>query len=586
MRDPADDNAGERTSRRHGRDVRAADSAGRPNSDGDRGRSQDTGSGGGRGRRDAPPGNAPGRHSASRAVFTPGYTRAGTEPDPRRHPADGLGDAGRSAPSGQGYTPPAGGTAARGPVRGYAPAPGQPPPMYPPGQFAAWNRRRDSDPGRGGRPGDQGGQQPGTGPLSTQQARGPAGRYFPQDADPAAEPGYSTLAVSDPAADVTSTQTWRALGDGRATGIWTAPPGLREDGPNGAAPNGAAPLPGGPLVAPPGRPDAGLPGRTMRHAAGSPAADPRTDSGANPRLSTGPNPRLSTGPNPRLSTGPNPRLSTGPNPRVSTAASLAVGGDATSTDESPAKGRRRAGTRTGRPRRRRSVSVMLAIAAAVLLVVGAAGTLVYTVLHSSAKPSLTGQSSGKPSPSDSSSPGLGPYGDIASRQTDPQPLTLAELFPPSFDAIGVTMTNVATSISSNCAAAIVGATLQSAVGAADCTQVARATYVDVPGSLMGTIGVLNLSTGDAAKAAVQSADANDFISQLTASSGPAQQIGQGTGIEEALAKGHYLILIWAEFSNFVTPNAQNSNLIEQFINLLVTNTANKDLTTRMLTGAP
>ena len=31
------------------------------------------------------------------------------------------------------------------------------------------------------------------------------------------------LAVSDPAADVTSTQTWRAVEDGRATGIWTAP---------------------------------------------------------------------------------------------------------------------------------------------------------------------------------------------------------------------------------------------------------------------------------------------------------------------------------------------------------------------------
>ncbi len=228
---------------------------------------------------------------------------------------------------------------------------------------------------------------------------------------------------------------------------------------------------------------------------------------------------------------------------------------------------------------------MLAMAAAGLLVVGATGTLVYTVLHTSPKPTLTG-SSGKPSPSGSPSPGLGPYGDIASRQTDPQPLTLAELFPASFSAIGVTMTNVATSLSTNCASAIVGATLQSAVGAADCTQVARATYVDLPGSLMGTIGVFNLSTGDAAKAAERSADANDFISQLTASSGPAQEIGQGTGIEEALAKGHYLILIWAEFSNFVTPNAQNSNLIEQFISLLVSNTANKDLTTRMLTGAP
>jgi hypothetical protein len=460
--------------------------------------------------------------------------------------------------------------------------------VYPPGQFAAWNRRRAGQPGRDGQPADPSGQQPRTGPGGTQQAPGdPAGRYYAQDADLSAEPGYSTLAVSDPAADVTSTQTWRALGEGRATGTWTAPPELRDQGPGSgplAVPRAA---PASPLVAPTGRPDTGLPRPPMRHAAGSPrppAADPRTDSGANRRVGTGPNARVSTGPN-AISTGPNARVSTGPNARVSFAA-IAAADDTTGTDETPARGRRRADTRTGRPRRRRSVSVMLAIAAAILLVVGAAGTLVYTVLHTSPKPSLTGQSSGKPSPSASASAGAGPYGLIASRQTDPQPLTLAELYPASFTAIGVTMTNVATNLSTDCASAIVGATLQSAVGAANCTQVARATYVDAPGSLMGTIGVLNLSTGDAAKAAEQSADANDFISQLTASSGPAQQIGQGTGIEEALAKGHYLILIWAEFSNFVTPNAQNSKLIEQFINLLVTNTANKDLTARMLTGAP
>jgi hypothetical protein len=333
----------------------------------------------------------------------------------------------------------------------------------------------------------------------------------------------------------------------------------------------------------------------MRHAAGSslPAAGPRTDSGASPRIGTGPNPGIGTGPNPRASTGPNPRVDTGPNPRVSTgpnppvdtATSRAAAADATKADETRARGRRRASRRTARLRFHRSRSVMLAMAAALLLVVGAASTLVYTVLHASPKPRLTGQSSGKPSPT-ASSPGLGPYGDIASRQTDPQPLTLAELFPPSFYAIGVTMTNVATNLSTDCASAVVGATLQSAVGAAGCTQVARATYVDLPGSLMGTIGVLNLSTGDAAKTAAQSADANDFISQLTASSGPAQQIGQGTGIEEGLAKGHYLILIWAEFSNFATPTAQNSNLIETFMTLLLQNTVNKDLTTRMLTGAP
>jgi hypothetical protein len=226
------------------------------------------------------------------------------------------------------------------------------------------------------------------------------------------------------------------------------------------------------------------------------------------------------------------------------------------------------------------------MAAALVLVLVAVGTLVYTVLRDSPKPRPAGQPHGKPSATASPSPGFGSYGDIASRQTDPQPLTLTQLFPASFTVNGVTVTSAATNLSTDCAGAIVGAKLQSAVGAAGCTQVARATYVDLPGSLMGTIGVFNLSTGDAAKTAALSADASDFVSQLTAASGPAQQIGSGTGIEEATAKGHYLILVWAEFTNLRTPSAQQSALIEPFMTELVQYTANKDLTTRMLTGVP
>jgi hypothetical protein len=221
-----------------------------------------------------------------------------------------------------------------------------------------------------------------------------------------------------------------------------------------------------------------------------------------------------------------------------------------------------------------------------VLILGAVGTLVYEVLHTAPKPSQAGQSTGRPKASSSPSPGLGPYGHLASRVTDPQPLTLAELFPTLFRAQGATMTSVASTLSGSCASAIDGAKLQSAVSAAGCNQVARATYLDSAGGVMGTIGVLNLSTGDAAKAAAQSADANDFISQLPGSSGPAQEIGQGTGIEEALAKGHYLILVWAEFTSRATPTAQNSSQIETFMTVLVQDTVNKDLTTRMLTGTP
>src|SRR5204862_261621 len=72
--------------------------------------------------------------------------------------------------------------ARRGPLRGFPPAPGQPDPVYPPGQFSPWNR------------------------ASTRSAwLGIAGTGGgPADTDP----GYSDLAVSDAAADLTATQTW------------------------------------------------------------------------------------------------------------------------------------------------------------------------------------------------------------------------------------------------------------------------------------------------------------------------------------------------------------------------------------------
>jgi len=556
-------------------------------------------------------------------VFTPGYTRAEPEPapDPRRPSAVGNGPVGngpdggnRSAQPGPWPVPPAGSTVGRGPVRGYPPLPGQPPPVYPPGQFAAWNRYRNGQPSSAvrraidGQDGLPGRTDPADG-QAAQPAREAANRgrerYYAEDADPGSDPGYSVLAVSDPAADVTSTQTWRAVAEGRSTGVWTAPARLRPDGAGdaGASSGVAAPL-AEPAVADPGRADTALPRRPARHSSRPLPLAPelRTNTGPNPALTTGPNPRLTTGPNPRLTTGPSPRLTTGPSPRVSSGpqpqvsapakpaaerAPTTAADDATVASRTRAVGRRRADTKTRRSRRQHPASVKLAMAAALLLVLAAVGTMIYAVVHDdSTKPRLTSQQARKASPSTSPSPSLGPYGHIASRQTDPQPLTLAELYPASFTVDGVTVTNTATSLGGDCAAELVGATLQSAVGAAGCTQVARATYVDVSSGLMATIGVLNLSTGAAATTAAQSADANDYISQLAAASGPAQKIGQGVGIEEALAKGHYLILVWAEFTSLKTPTAQQSAPIESFMTEVVQNTANVSLTNRMLTGTP
>jgi len=267
------------------------------------------------------------------SVFAPGYStgRAGGRASGRA-----------SARGGADHYGSTGGAANKGPIRGFPPAPGQPPPLYPPGQFSAWNRtprsggdaldaagpasgawsalsgaggsvatappRADTagrgypglddpnpghaDLGRTDRGGaslgraDRGTGGLGTGGLSTaglgpggldpgdlsQPGRNPAdpglgsrgdagpgrrsGRgdayagyadHGYSDQQPAGagysdrgygdpgygdpgygdtgydEPGYSALAVSDPAADVTSTQTWGAVDGPATTSGWDSP---------------------------------------------------------------------------------------------------------------------------------------------------------------------------------------------------------------------------------------------------------------------------------------------------------------------------------------------------------------------------
>jgi hypothetical protein len=479
------------------------------------------------------------------------------------------------------------------------------------------------DRGSPGRPGGDGGN---TAP-SYQAGHGEqAGGSAPSagDADtgsryygsPGGEPGYSVLAVSDPAADVTSTQTWRAVGDGRSTGTWTAPAGPggtttgRHSAPPGVRRPGADEQPGaGPGTVPPERPG---PGAARSAATGPNAVLAATGLGAAEATETEaarPDARRASGDSRdgmgRDGTGRSAGLDgdqrrsrghsgahSGPYPAVR-------GGRATRAElRSPAEpgapaapGSRPDSRRARGKRGKHPASVKLAISVALLLVLTAAATLAYTVLRTSAKPPKPAAAATPPTPkatpSASASPSLGPYGHIGSRQSDPQPLTVAQLYPASFTTGGSAVTLVASAISRHCGAAVTGSNIQSAVSAAHCDQAVRATYLARTQGLMGTIGVLNLSTATGAKKAANAADASDFISQLTAKRGPARKIGGGTGIEEALAKGHYLILIWAEFTDLRKPKtATQRSEVVTFMTDLLQNTANVSLTNRMLSGTP
>jgi hypothetical protein len=643
-----------------------------------------------RGQHSAPePGTAPAGGESS--VFVPGYDtqRAGQH----RHPSARDGQTAANW-----YGSAAGGAAGKGPVRGYPPLPGQPPPMYPPGQFSAWNRGR----GRARSAGPAADSAGDGWQAGGAREPGPSS-YYGADGEPEAEPGYSALAVSDPAADVTSTQTWQALGDGRATGTWTVPararppysadgdgaaggppaargvPGSRppESAPSagsaaiaarlaGAAsqapPDGAGPLPGrrlapwspqaaavrasGPhaLLRGPGQPPGGPDELTAEP--GPRPGDPHRQPGTE-RAPSGPHrqpgtERAPSGPHrqpgtERAPSGPHRQPGTDGLPGTERAPSgphrqpgdpaqpgrgrrRRAGGPAAPVEPAARPAGRRASGRdlaarasappgraeedgtapaTGRPgarsgqrpqvRRKHPASVKLAIACSLLLVIAASSAIYYVATRTSPSASRTADRP-QTTPSVTAAPTptfAGPYGHIASRAADPAPLTIAELFPASFSAQGFSVTRTASRLSSDCIDAVSGANIQSAVSSGGCSQVARATYIAAAKGMMGTIGVLNLRTATQALRAAHAAGASNFISQLAGRKPPTSKIGKGTGLGEAVAKGHYLILVWAEFTSLRRPrNAAQTAELDQFMSDLWQDTANVSLSNRMVNGTP
>ncbi|MFY9929197.1 MAG: hypothetical protein WAK82_14420, partial [Streptosporangiaceae bacterium] len=188
-----------------------------------------------------------------------------------------------------------------------------------------------------------------------------------------------------------------------------------------------------------------------------------------------------------------------------------------------------------------------------------------------------------------SSPGfdksLGKWQHIGSRAQDSQALTIAALFPPQFELNGVSYTRTAAALTKNCQSAVYGGDLQAALQSGKCNQVVRASYITNDGTMMGTVGVVNLTDSNAAQKAGQATGPQEIVAPLSAKKGATSKLGKGTGVVQAEIKGHYLILMWAEYANLKSPSSTaQRQALEQFATNLVTGTANINLSTRMLTG--
>jgi hypothetical protein len=237
----------------------------------------------------------------------------------------------------------------------------------------------------------------------------------------------------------------------------------------------------------------------------------------------------------------------------------------------------------------------LLFAALAVVAVGIIGVAAYVFVLKPSSPASNATAQG-PLPTGSAVPSqqacvkqLGTYCHIELATDDPKLLTTAELFPPAFtnEKDKTSYQLVSTKLDKTCGNAVIGSTLVKALQTGKCTQVLRGSYVSGGNKIMGTIGVINLSTTNKAHDAGKVVGKNDFVAPLTSAKGVASKLGNGTGVVEAEFKGHYLILTWSEFVNGTDPSTKaQDNQLEQFSNDLVAGTANIDLSQRMVTGAP
>ena len=447
--------------------------------------------------------------------------------------------------------------------------PGQPGPVYPPGQFSAWNRPsvRASWLGMNG--------------------NGDGSR----ESD--AEPGYSVLATSDPSADATVTQAWAAMDD---TGDWSPPPPARDvsahtdgegiptvrraGGRAAAAQRTAfeaatsspdtrsrqlAPWESGNLPtgrAPTGRPPAGRPpmngpAASPAGARGAPAAV--RDPGSGPPATGRGGPRRGPG---AARGAAGPRRQTGGSGRATGSAGSRSGGLAV-------------------PSHRALIGLLMAPVVIVILVVA-------VIVYLGSRPVAPVSSAAAPSrPAVTPTATLGPWKNITSQAVDAHPLTVQELYPARFSVGGNAGTRTVERANTKCTNAVIGSSLRAAVRKGGCTQVMRASYLSTNRKMMATIGVLNLVNVTAAEKAGKAAGATEFIRQLPGPHGPTHNLTKGTGLEEAEVKGHYLILIWTEFANLHAPSGKKQRKqLMSFSADLFRGTANLSLTSRMVTGKP
>ena len=179
----------------------------------------------------------------------------------------------------------------------------------------------------------------------------------------------------------------------------------------------------------------------------------------------------------------------------------------------------------------------------------------------------------------------GKYSYATDRKTDPDPLTVKELFATKkVNVAGRSYTMTTTSKVKKCADGVVGDKIQKAIKAGKCTQIVRATFRDKAGKVIGTVGVANLKTSKTATKVQSVGSKTDYVKPLAGKDSVTKGVGTGAGGTQIWMYGHYAVMIWFQNKDGSKPDKKGQKKLFQAVDDITKATVFKALDARTLTG--
>ncbi|MGN9786751.1 hypothetical protein ACTMTF_35380 [Nonomuraea sp. ZG12] len=179
----------------------------------------------------------------------------------------------------------------------------------------------------------------------------------------------------------------------------------------------------------------------------------------------------------------------------------------------------------------------------------------------------------------------GKFGYAGERRTDPDPLTVKELFTAKkFTIAGRSYQMTITSKDKKCGDGVLGDKIAKALKAGKCTQMMRASFRDKSGKVIGTVGVANLNTSKNASKVARAAGTADYVKPLAGKDEVTKFLGSGSGGAKVWTHGHYAVMVWFQSKDGIKPDKKASKTLFQAADDITKATVFKALDSRTLTG--